>query len=106
MNDLICGFTDLELLAELIKRNVPMEAPRQTTRSPGYSQSIVGVGNDEIATIEIHDDALDYLKSKGHLDLVSIRKRMQINRIISKVLHAPGSSKKAKTRRGSALTQK
>ena len=52
-----------ELLHEIIKREVITEAPNKITLFQAHKMITVGIGTDEIATITIHDDGLDKLKS-------------------------------------------
>lgn len=51
-------FKTIDLLAEIIRREKIRDAPIKTSRSSGHKEVIVRIGNDEIANIIIHDDAL------------------------------------------------
>jgi len=84
-------YTDAQLIAELINRNKVVDSPRST--SYGYGMRIVdiGLGKDEIATIAIHDNGIDYVK--------------KYSSPAARVLRDKGQSKAVKTARGSALTQ-
>lgn len=52
------SFTDQQLLAELIRRNPPADAPT-TIMLRGAKESLVAVGNDETARIIVYPDAMD-----------------------------------------------
>ena len=57
----IKNFTDTELLQELISRNKQAPAPTKTERFGVWFESIIGIGNDNIASICIDDGALQAL---------------------------------------------
>ncbi len=52
-----------ELLLKLLfdGENTSFNAPKSTSYGSGMKQVIVGVGNDEVATICLHENALKYL---------------------------------------------
>lgn len=51
-------FKTIDLLAEIIRREKLSDAPIKTSRSSNHKEVIIGIGNDEVANIIIHDDAL------------------------------------------------
>jgi len=54
-------YTDEELLLELINRNVLGDAPRTTRRNVKYLETVVGIGNDDIAFITLPEGAYSEL---------------------------------------------
>jgi hypothetical protein len=86
------SYTTVQLIAELISRNKVVDSPRSTSYGYGMRIIDIGLGKDEIATISIHDNGIEYLKNYGGSPA-------------ARVLRNKGSSKAAKTARGSALSQ-
>ena len=55
------GYTEIELLNELIKRNDTTRTPTVTSWGEGMREALVAVGNDETASIFLHEDAIEYM---------------------------------------------
>lgn len=58
---LLDAIPDGTLLKELIKRNGTADGPRKTVYGAGNLETIVGIGNDHIATISYHKEDLEAL---------------------------------------------
>ena len=54
-----------ELLTELISRSTVSDAPFKTTYGDGMKMITVGIGKDEIATISIHKEGIDFLEEQS-----------------------------------------
>lgn len=55
-------YTDLELLAELVRRNGRSQAPVKTIRSADHSETIIGIGKDHVANIIMENEAAEILE--------------------------------------------
>jgi hypothetical protein len=61
MSDL-SSFTDVQLLAEIVRRNGAYEAPTKVSLTKGeWQECVVGIGKDNTASIYIDSDALKML---------------------------------------------
>jgi hypothetical protein len=54
-------YSDIELLAELIKRNNIHEAPSSTIRYGKHYESLIAIGDNHTAFLTIIDDAYEHL---------------------------------------------
>ena len=58
----LSNFTDVQLLAELVKRNGAYEAPAKISLTKGeWQECLVGIGKDNTASIYIDSDAIKLL---------------------------------------------
>ena len=57
----ISSYTDIELLNELVKRSDVLESPQVTSWGEGMLEALVAVGNDETASIFLHEDAIKFM---------------------------------------------
>ena len=58
----LSNFTDVQLLAELVKRNGAYEAPTKISLAKGeWQECLVGIGKDNTASIYIDSDAIKLL---------------------------------------------
>ena len=55
---ILSGFSDSELLKEIILRGNPVKSPSKTTYVSSHKVLTVGIGKDHTATIAICDDSL------------------------------------------------
>jgi len=59
LKDNLKNTTDLQLLSELIRRNGVDTASAVTRRSGDWTESIIGVGVDNVAYITMTDESLE-----------------------------------------------
>ena len=56
--------TDEELLLELLSRNNLSECPRKKEFYTPHTEAIIGIGDDDVAYIQLDDDSLKTLKNR------------------------------------------
>ncbi len=62
MSKRLVDYTDLELLAELLRRHPPKPGPNRVSWSHRPLGAVIGVGKDHVADIYLDEDAYEALK--------------------------------------------
>lgn len=57
--------TDEQLLREIIRRNPVTRGPTKSLHAKTIREVIIGIGNDHIATILLHQDDVEALKKRN-----------------------------------------